>query len=153
MRLYNFAAYGALAEQYVGMAHMWVMRPRHDRRPMFSGSELSSLDDQSMVHVAVRQSLPQSKVTPGRAVTEPTIPSNGAAANATALRNRAQWHPAHAQMVDGEVQSERWEGRDRRRTALGVVAFLACSRHVALAVARPLARVCDKKGHDRKRVE
>ena len=80
------AAGGALPERYAGVAHILAMRPRHDNRPMFSGSVLNSLDDQSMAQVAVRQSLLQSKVTPTLAVTESTIPSNGAAANTTALR-------------------------------------------------------------------
>ena len=105
MRLYNFAAYGALTEQYVGMAHIWVMRPRHDRRPMFSGSELNCMDCHSMEHAAMRQSL-QSKVTPGRAVTESTIPSNGAAANTTALRKGDTAAPgAHTGRAVGEVQT------------------------------------------------
>ncbi len=98
------AAVGALPERHVGMAHIWVMRPRHDKKPMFSGSELNCLDDQSMVHVAVRQSLPQSKVTPGGAVTESTIPSNGAAANTTASRKGDAVAPGtHTRRADGEV--------------------------------------------------
>ena len=47
---------------------------------------------------------------------------------------------------------ERWGGRDRGRTAVGVVACLTCAGHVALAVVRPLARVCER-GHGRTRVE
>ena len=159
MRLYNFAAYGALAEQYVGMAHIWVMRPRHDRRPMFSGSELKSSARQSMVHFAVRQSLSQSKVTPTRAVTESTIPSNGAAANTTASRHKDTMPPGtrpkggrNGANDPKSAPGEGWGGRDRGRTAVGVVAFLASAGHVALAVVRPLARVC-KRGHGRTRVE
>ncbi len=154
MLLQKAAAVGALPERHVDMAHILVMRPRHDRRPMFSGSELNSLDCHSMVQVGVRQSLLQSKVTPGRAVTDSTIPSNGAAANTTVLRKRATMAPGTSPKggLNGandpkSPPGERWGGRDRGRTAVGVVAFLACFWHVALAVARPLARVCDKKGH------
>jgi hypothetical protein len=107
-----------------------------------------------MAHVAVRQSLLQSKVTPGRAVTESTIPPNGAAANTTALRKRATvasgTRPSGGLIGANDPKSapsERWGGRDRGRTAVGVVACLASSGHVALAVVRPLAGICDKKGH------
>ncbi len=137
-----------------------MMRSRHDNRPMFTGSVLNPLDRKSMAHVAVRQSWLQSKVTPTLAVTESTIPSNGAAANTTALRNRPTVAPGTRQKsgLNGandpkSPPGERWGGRGRGRTAVGVVAFLACFWHVALAVVRPLALVCDKKGHDRKRVE
>ncbi len=105
MLLQKAAAVGAQPEQHAGVAHILVMRPRHDNRPMFSGSELNSLDHHSMEHVAVRQSLPQSKVTPGRAVTESTIPSNAAAANTTASRKGDTIPPgAHTGTADGEVQ-------------------------------------------------
>jgi hypothetical protein len=106
LRLQRNAAGGTLPERYAGVAYISVMRPRHDKRPMFSGSERNSLDDHSMEHVAVRQSLSQSKVTPGRAVTESTIPSNGAAANTTASRKGDTVPPgAHTGRADGEVQT------------------------------------------------
>ncbi len=107
-----------------------------------------------MAHVAVRQSLMQSKVKPTRAVTESTIPSNGAAADTTALRNRPTVAPgtrpkggANDPNDPKSPPGERWGGRDRGRTAVVVVACLASSGHVALAVVRPLAGICDKKGH------
>ena len=103
---------------------MWVMRPRHDNKRMFSGSELNSLDCQSMVHAGVRQSLPQSKVRSGRAVTESTIPSNGTAAKTTALRNRATvapgTDPKGGRQGANDAKSaagERWGGAPEGRGA------------------------------------
>jgi hypothetical protein len=48
---------------------------------MFAGSEVNCSERQTMEHVDAMQSLVQSKVTPCFAVTELTIPSNGAAAH------------------------------------------------------------------------
>jgi hypothetical protein len=41
MLLQKAAAVGALPERHAGVAHILVMRPRHDKKPMFSGSELN----------------------------------------------------------------------------------------------------------------
>ena len=51
----------------------------------------------------------------------------------------------------GSVHASFPTQKKRMLTAVGVVACLACGGHVALAVVRRFARVCDKEGHGQNR--